>query len=62
VFVATGDLDRQAAAKLLWRACEANGYLAKDGAGVVKEIITRVIGLGEWQPASAKKRSQQKGD
>ena len=37
VFVATGDLNREIAAKLLWLACEANGYLAKDGAGVVSQ-------------------------
>jgi hypothetical protein len=43
VFVATGDLNREVAAKLLWRACEANGYLAKDGRDVVREVITRVL-------------------
>jgi hypothetical protein len=43
VFVAAGDLNREIAAKLLWRACEANGYLAKDGADVVKEVIARVL-------------------
>jgi hypothetical protein len=55
VFVATGDLNREAAAKLLWRACEANGYLAKDGAEVVKEIITRVL----WQDDELTERKQQ---
>ena len=60
VFAATGDLNREIAAKLLWRACEANGYLAKDGSGVVKEVITRVLDLENWQPASAKKRSQRR--
>jgi hypothetical protein len=55
VFVATGDLNREVAAKLLWRACEANGYLAKDGAGVVKEIITRVL----WQDDELTERKQQ---
>jgi hypothetical protein len=43
IFIECGDLNREVAAKLLWRACEANGYLAKDGPGVVKEIITRVL-------------------
>jgi hypothetical protein len=60
IFIECGDLNREIAAKLLWRACEANGYLAKDGAGVVKEVITRVLDFEEWQPASARKRSQQK--
>jgi hypothetical protein len=55
VFVATGDLNREAAAKLLWLACEANGYLAKDGADVVKEIITRVL----WQDDELTERKQQ---
>ena len=49
VFVATGDPNREIAAKLLWRACEANGYLAKDGSGVVREVITRVLSLENWQ-------------
>ena len=39
----SADLDREVAARLLWLACEANGYLAKDGAEVVKEVITRVL-------------------
>jgi hypothetical protein len=51
-FIERGELDREKAAKLLWLACESNGYLAKDGADVVKEVINRV--LGERQPASAK--------
>ena len=55
VFVATGDLDRQIAAKLLWLACESNGYLAKDGADVVKEIINRVL-----QPAKERKTANGK--
>ena len=55
VFVATGDLDRQIAAKLLWLACESNGYLAKDGADVVKEIINRVL-----QPAEERKTANGK--
>jgi hypothetical protein len=42
-FVTTGDLDRQVAAQLLWLACQVNGYLAKDGLNVVKEVITRVL-------------------
>jgi hypothetical protein len=46
-FVATGDLDREKAAKLLWLARESNGYLAKDGADVVKEVINRVLGERE---------------
>jgi len=60
IFIECGDLNREVAAKLLWRACEANGYLAKDGAGVVKEVITRVLDFEDWQPASARKRSQRK--
>jgi hypothetical protein len=60
IFIECGDLNREVAAKLLWRACEANGYLAKDGAGVVREVITRVLDFEDWQPASARKRSQQK--
>src|SRR5262249_52340758 len=50
VFVATGDPNREIAAKLLWRACEANGYLAKDGSGGVREVITRVLSLENWNP------------
>jgi hypothetical protein len=42
-FISAGDLNREIAAKLLWLACEANGYLAKDGADVVKEVINRVL-------------------
>jgi hypothetical protein len=49
IFIECGDLNREVAAKLLWLACEANGYLAKDGAGVVKEVITRVLDFEEWQ-------------
>jgi hypothetical protein len=60
IFIECGDLNREVAAKLLWRACEANGYLAKDGAGVVKEVITRVLDLVNWQPAFAKKKSQRR--
>src|SRR5262245_34767842 len=41
-FIETGDLKVEVAGKLLWLACEANGYLAKDGADVVKEMINRV--------------------
>jgi hypothetical protein len=48
IFIECGDLNREVAAKLLWRACEANGYLAKDGAGVVREVITRVLDFEEW--------------
>jgi hypothetical protein len=59
IFIECGDLDREIAAKLLWLACEANGY-SKDRRDVVKEVIARVIGLGEWRPASAKKRSQRR--
>ena len=55
VFVATGDLDREIAAKLLWRACEANGYLAKDGADVVKEVINRVLQPEERRLSNGKK-------
>jgi hypothetical protein len=44
-FVTTGDLDRQVAAKLLWLACAANGYLTKDKGSVAKakEVIRRVL-------------------
>jgi hypothetical protein len=42
-FIDAGDLDHEIAAELLWLACEANGYLKKDGADVVKEIIRRVL-------------------
>jgi hypothetical protein len=42
-FIDAGDLDHEIAGKLLWHACEANGYLKKDGAEVVREIIRRVL-------------------
>jgi hypothetical protein len=42
-FIDAGDLDHEIATKLLWLACEANGYLKKDGAEVVREIIRRVL-------------------
>jgi hypothetical protein len=42
-FIDAGDLDHEIAGKLLWLACEANGYLRKDGAEVVREIIRRVL-------------------
>jgi hypothetical protein len=42
-FIDAGDLDHEIAAKLLWLACEANGYLKKDGPDVVKEVINRVL-------------------
>jgi hypothetical protein len=42
-FIGAGDLNREIAAKLLWLACQANGYVEKDGADVVKEIINRVL-------------------
>jgi hypothetical protein len=42
-FIDAGDLDHEIAGKLLWHACEANGYIAKDGADVVREIIRRVL-------------------
>jgi hypothetical protein len=42
-FIGSGDLNREVAGKLLWLACEANGYLVKDGADVVKEVINRVL-------------------
>jgi hypothetical protein len=45
-FIERGHLEREKAAKLLWLACEANGYVAKDGADVVKEVINRVLGRG----------------
>jgi Bifunctional DNA primase/polymerase, N-terminal len=42
-FVEVGDLKIEVASKLLWLACEANGYLDKDGPGVIDEIINRVL-------------------
>jgi hypothetical protein len=42
-FIERGELDREIAARLLCLACEGNGYLAKDGADVVKEVINRVL-------------------
>ena len=42
-FVGSGDLDAEIAGKLLWKACEANGYLIKDGPDVVKAVIHRVL-------------------
>jgi hypothetical protein len=42
-FVSAGVLKVEIAAKLLWLACKANGYLDKDGADVVKEVINRVL-------------------
>jgi Bifunctional DNA primase/polymerase, N-terminal len=42
-FVEVGDLNPEIASKLLWLACEANGYLAKDGPDVIDEIINRVL-------------------
>jgi hypothetical protein len=62
IFIECGDLNREIAAKLLSRACEANGYLAKDGAGVVREVITRVLDLENWQPASAKREVDRRTD
>jgi hypothetical protein len=46
-FIKTGELKVEVAAKLLWLACKANGYLAKDGADIVKEVINRVLGERE---------------
>jgi len=37
------NVDREIAAKLLWTACEANGYLAKAGEDKVSEVINRVL-------------------
>jgi hypothetical protein len=42
-FVEVGDLNREIASKLLWLACEANGYLDKDGPDVIDEMINRVL-------------------
>ena len=42
-FVKSGDLEQEVAGQLLWLACEANGYLAKDGPDVVKAVIHRVV-------------------
>jgi hypothetical protein len=43
-FIRTGDLDPEIAAKLLRLACEANGYLDKDGEDVIEERIDRMLG------------------
>jgi Bifunctional DNA primase/polymerase, N-terminal len=51
-FVQGGDLEAEVAANLLWLACEANGYLAKDGEDAVKEVINRVLKTGEPQNGS----------
>jgi hypothetical protein len=48
-FIESGDLKIEVASKLLWLACKANGYIEKDGADVVKEIINRVL-EAELQP------------
>jgi hypothetical protein len=37
-------VDPQIGGRLLWKACEANGYLAKDGDEVVRALIQRVMG------------------
>ncbi len=42
-FVRSGELDADIANKLLWLVCEANGYLAKDGPEIVREVINRVL-------------------
>ena len=42
-FIGAGDLNPEIASKLLWLACEANGYLDKDGPDVIDEIINRVL-------------------
>jgi hypothetical protein len=42
-FVEVGDLKIEVASKLLWHACEANGYLDKDGPDVIDEMINRVL-------------------
>jgi hypothetical protein len=52
-FIGAGDLNREVASKLLWLACEANGYLAKDGADVVKEVINRVLQPEERRTSDA---------
>jgi hypothetical protein len=46
--VTSGDLKVEGACALLWLACEANGYLAKDGDGVVRGTIIRGLALTEW--------------
>jgi hypothetical protein len=46
--VTGGDLKPEAACTLLWLACEANGYLAKDGDTVVRGTILRGLGLTDW--------------
>jgi hypothetical protein len=57
-FIERGELDRERAAQLLWLACEGNGYIEKDGAEVVKEVITRVLGLEELQNEKLRQRTQ----
>jgi hypothetical protein len=43
-FIRVGDLDPEIAAKLLRLACQANGYLDKDGEDVIEERIDRMLG------------------
>ena len=42
-FVEAGDLKVEVASKLLRLACEANGYIDKDGPDVIDEMIDRVL-------------------
>jgi hypothetical protein len=50
--VQSGDLKPDGACALLWLACEANGYLAKDGDAVVRGTILRGLNLREWPSAA----------
>jgi aminopeptidase N len=58
-FVEAGDLDQEVAAKLLWLACKTNGYVAKDGTEVVKEVITRVLASEALTACAIEKRLAQ---
>jgi hypothetical protein len=66
-FVETGDLDRQVAGQLLWLACKANGYFAKDAVSAAKarEVISRVLGEAGrpflWKPASSTEKPNDQG-
>jgi hypothetical protein len=50
--VQSGDLKPDGACALLWLACEANGYILKDGEAVVRGTILRGLGLSEWPSAA----------
>ena len=44
-FVLDGDLSHEGAVKLLIAACEANGYLAKDGWDAMMATINSGLGM-----------------